>query len=75
MRNYAPAQLALAEINQTGAGVKANSSEAYFWATLAVKNNYKKARAMFEKTGENLTRSEKEALSERASQWLIKYKK
>lgn len=74
LQNYAPAQLVLAEVNQTGEGVRVNMKEAYFWSLLAVKNNYKKAVTLNETVGETLSDPVKSAQSDRADKWLLKHK-
>lgn len=69
-QNYPAAQYALGKIFKNGEGVTADSAKAYFWTALASKNNYRKAKALFDHLDETLPGSVKQVELERAESWL-----
>ncbi|NQU59309.1 MAG: sel1 repeat family protein [Rhodospirillales bacterium] len=72
MQNYAPAQLAMGEFYKKGEGLPANNSKAYFWATLALKNNYKKAKPLLKQLEATISAADKLTQSSRAENWLAR---
>jgi len=73
--NYAAAQYDMASTLQKGQDLPANDAEAYFWVSLALENNYKKAQALKELLAMSLSQAEIQAQSKRVQEWLAKHKK
>ena len=73
MQDYAPAQFTLGEIHKNGEGVPLNMAEAYFWTTLAVKNNYKKAKPLQENLEASISAEDKQKQTARVEKWLAEF--
>jgi len=73
--NYGAAQFNLAEILHQGKDLAKDDGEAYFWTSLAVMNNFKKAQALKERLEKLLPENDKQSQSKRARHWLLKNKK
>jgi len=69
MLDYPRAQFALAEIYHKGEAVRADKASAYFWAALAVKNKYAKAKPLLEKIDQSLPEAVRQTQSARVENW------
>jgi TPR repeat protein len=72
MKNYAMAQFAMSKIHQKGEYGPIDNHKAYFWAILAMKNNYKKAQPLLKHLEQLLSQADKHTQSARAIVWLTR---